>query len=460
MYRTSFLFVICLTLFRFTAVAQENSHGNSVAADTVAQAGKSVSSISVKPYGFVRNFLIFDSRKTVTVCGEEYNIIPRDEEWNITEAQASADGDALPEGATARYDANAVSQMHLLALTSRFGIELSGPGLFGATSNGRIEADFAGFGTNNTVMRLRLAYVQLRWYDGNLSQSLLVGQDWHPLSGSIMPEAIGMAVGSPFRPHSRTPQVRYEMAHGLLQLTAAALWQFQYTSPGPNGESTEYSRQGLLPELFVGVGVRNELVYAQFGADFTGLLVREQLSTLPDGTTTTYPYLFEGRVNGFSPTVYCQYTPGLFSLKMRSTLAQNLGHMNMLSGYARTVEVADPTTWHYKPLRSSTTYLDLAYGKRWRANLLLGYHKNFGLADGFAIANDAIYVKKGITNINSIYRVAPSISYNAAAFTLALEYEWTAVTYGDLQPDGTVANNANLHQVANHRLCAMIKYSF
>ncbi len=460
MYRTSLLFVIYLALLHFSAVAQENSRGNSVSADTVARLGKIDSKISVKPYGFVRNYLVFDSRKTVTVCGEEYNIIPLDEDWNITEAQATTDGDVLPEGATARYDANAVPQMHLLALTSRFGVALSGPGLFGASSNGRIEGDFAGFGTNNTVMRLRLAYVQLRWDDAKVSQSLLVGQDWHPLSGNIMPEAIGMAAGSPFRPHSRTPQVRYELAHGLLRLTAATLWQFQYTSPGPNGESTEYSRQGLLPELFVGVGLRNELIYAQLGADFTSLLVREQLSVLPDGTATTYPYLFEGRVNGFSPTLYFQYTPGLFSLKMRSTLAQNLGHMNMLSGYARTLEDSNPTTWHYKPLRSSTTYLDLAYGKRWRANLLLGYHKNFGVADGFTIAGNAIYVKKGITNINSIYRIAPSISYNVAAFNIALEYEWTAVTYGDLQSDGTVANNDNLHQVANHRFCAMVKYSF
>ena len=456
MSQSRLLLVVCLAMLPLSAVAQGHGKG----ADTAAVPGKGDNKVSIKPYGFVRNYMVLDSRKTVTVCGEEYNIIPRDEAWNITETQASADDNVLPEGATARYDANAVPQMHLLALTSRFGVALSGQGLFGATSNGRLEADFAGSGTNNTLLRLRLAYVQLRWDDAKGAQSLLVGQDWHPLSGSIMPDAIGMAAGSPFRPHSRTPQVRYELSRGLLQLTAAALWQFQYTSPGPNGESTEYSRQGLLPELFVGIGLRNDLFYAQLGADFTSMLVREKLSALPDGTATTYPYLFEGRVNGLSPTLYFQYTPGLFSLKMRSTLAQNLGHMNMMSGYARTVETADPSTWHYKPLRSSTTYLDIAYGRRWRANLLLGYHKNFGLEEGFAIADDAIYVKKGITNINSIYRIAPSISYNAAAFSIGLEYEWTAVTYGDLQSDGTVADNDNLHQVSNHRLCAMVKYSF
>ena len=35
-------------------------------------------SIRVKPYGFVRNYLTIDSRKTYTVIGGEYNMIPFD----------------------------------------------------------------------------------------------------------------------------------------------------------------------------------------------------------------------------------------------------------------------------------------------------------------------------------------------------------------------------------------------
>ena len=110
----------------------------------------------------------------------------------------------------------------------------------------------------------------------------------------------------------------------------------------------------------------------------------------------------------------------------------------------------------------------MSYGRRWRANLFLGYHKNLGLADG-QLMTDAttgkpvagfVYTKKGVNNINSIYRIAPSISFNTKAFNIGLEYELTAVTYGDLQPDGTVANNANLRQVPNHRICALVKYNF
>ena len=38
--------------------------------------------VTLKAYGFVRNYLTFDSRKTYTVIGGEYNMIPYDERWN------------------------------------------------------------------------------------------------------------------------------------------------------------------------------------------------------------------------------------------------------------------------------------------------------------------------------------------------------------------------------------------
>ena len=34
--------------------------------------------VSIKPYGFVRNYLNVDSRRMMTVCGGEYLMIPYD----------------------------------------------------------------------------------------------------------------------------------------------------------------------------------------------------------------------------------------------------------------------------------------------------------------------------------------------------------------------------------------------
>lgn len=416
--------------------------------------------VSIKAYGFVRNYFNFDSRKTMTVCGGDYNMIPYDEDWNITAAQAATlTGVELQDVMQLRYDRNDVPQAQFVALSSRMGLALTGPTILGASSSGRFEGDFAGFGTSNTVLRLRLAYLRLDWQRGASRHTLLVGQDWHPLSGDIMPDALGMAAGAPFRPHSRTPQVRYELLSNGFTLMATALYQYQFTSPGPSGDSWSYANQALVPELFAGIGYRNEHIISQLGVDYTPLNVRSEMSTtFNNGTTATY--LLEKKCHSFSSTLYFQYIDGLFSLKMRSTLAQNLGHLNMLSGYALVMDNDNPNDWSYKPLSASVTYLDLAYGRKWKFNLLTGYHKNLGLADGYSIVNNKIYMKKGVNNINSFYRVAPSVSYNTKAFNVGLEYEMTSVAYGDLQSDGTVADNDNLHNVVNHRICLMVKYNF
>ena len=53
----------------------------------------------VTPYGFVRNYLLFDSRKTYTVVGDEYNMIPYDEKWNGTGYPNGLAGEDIPLGA-------------------------------------------------------------------------------------------------------------------------------------------------------------------------------------------------------------------------------------------------------------------------------------------------------------------------------------------------------------------------
>ena len=410
--------------------------------------------VSVKPYGFVRNYLNVDSRRMMTVCGGEYLMIPYDEDWNMTESQAQG-YNAVNE----RFDRNAVAESHLLALSTRFGLMLEGGHISRFHLSGRVEGDFAGFGTNNTVLRLRLAYLKVR----TSNSELIIGQDWHPLSGSIMPEVLGMAAGAPFRPHSRTPQVRYTLNPVGFGLSAAALWQYQFTSPGPDGESTAYANRSLVPELFIGLHYRVNDVYAQIGLDYTNLLIRQEIPAVDHTGATLYNHLDEGRCHSFSPTIYFQYTPtGLFSLKFRSTLAQNLGHLNMLSGYAWAVDATGRMA--YIPMQASVSYLDLAWGKRVRANLLLGYHKNLGLADkDYSIPSfndDYLYMKKGVNNINYIFRCAPSISYNTQAFNIGLEYEMTGVAYGQLNySDGTVAPD-NQRLVLGHRLCVLVKYNF
>ena len=404
--------------------------------------------VTVKPYGFIRNYLTFDSRKTYTVIGGEYNMIPFDEKWNEDHSE----------------DLNAVPNMQLQALTSRFGIDVQGLSIGRWGSSGKLEGDFGGFGTNNTVLRLRLAYVKLN-HEG---MEFLIGQDWHPLSGNIMPDVLGMAAGAPFRPHSRTPQIRATRYWGNFGMTAALLYQLQYMNNGPSSpsdpsstSSVNYALNALWPEAYLGIGFRNDNVRIDLGVD--AQILRPRTHALIGGTTVKV----DETVKSFTPTLYTQYANGMWSIKFRTLLAQNTSHLNQLVGYGVTGVNSDGS-WNYEPMRASISYLDVAYGKKRKANVFFGYMKNLGVSGNLYDLGTAvsplyyIYMKGGdyFICLNSIYRVSPSMSYNFKAFSIGIEYEWTAATYGDLQSDGTIANNANLHVVNNHRICAMVRYNF
>lgn len=404
--------------------------------------------VSIKPYGFVRNYLNIDTRKTYTVIGGEYNMIPYDID--------TADD----------VDLNDVASTQLQAISSRFGFDLQGPVLWGMKSSGKLEGDFGGFGTNNHVLRIRLAYVKFTKTTDKESSELLIGQDWHPLSGDIMPEVLGMAAGAPFRPHSRTPQIRDVYYWGHLGYTAALLWQLQYMNNGPasptNPASTaslNFANNALLPEAFLGLNYKHGAWYVQLGFDEQMLRPRTYASV--GGKMKKV----DETVMSLTPTLYAQYVSGLWSVKFRTLLAENTSHLNQLCGYAVT-GVNEDGSWSYAPIRNTISYLNIAYGKKYRCNLFLGYIKNLGAASNLwedpATGGYHIYMKGGenFTHMNSIWRVAPSFSYNVKAFNLGLEYELTAVTYGDIDVDGSIVLNDNLHQVVNHRLCALVKYNF
>lgn len=409
-------------------------------------AAQDSSRIIVKPYGFIRNYLNFDSRQTYTVIGGEYNMLPYDEQWNEDRSE----------------DLNATPHLQMQALTSRFGINVSGPKLKGMKTSAKLEGDFGGFGSNNTLLRLRLAYLKLS--DGN--DEIVVGQDWHPMSGSIMPDVLGMAAGAPFRPHSRTPQIRVSSYHKSIGCTVALLWQLQFMNNGPAGAddptstaSPAFANNALWPEAFIGVNFKQGPWFVQIGVDDQVLRPRTHAVDAV-GVARTVSEM----VVSMSPTLYAQYVENMWSVKLRSTLAQNTSHLNQLVGYAVT-GVNEDGSWNYSPMQATISYLNIAYGRKYRVNLFVGYMKNLGSRENlydFGTGDYRIYMKGGqdFTHLNSAYRVAPSFSYNIGAFNLGLEYEWTAATFGAIGDKGAIVLDDDLHQVSNHRVCTMVKYNF
>src|SRR5574344_119472 len=434
-----------LTVGTFFPLAAQNT--SSKQKDTPKAGPDKPAKVKASLYGFVRNYFIYDSRATYATCGGEFNTIPYDTHWNVGEGNNTVE----------RADLNAIPSTSFLALTTRIGLNLEGPTILNANSSGRIETDFAGFGTTNSVLRLRLAYVKLNWQ----KNTLLAGQDWHPMSSSTMPEVLDMAAGSPFRPHSRAPQIRYEFNDNHFGVMAAALYQFQYTSSGPLGSTASYANNSLLPEAFLGLSYRSAHISTHWGASVLSFRPR----IFDTANYGNIKVAMSDHITSVSPTWFFQYKNNLFDLQFRTTYAQNTSHLGFFNGYGVTHLLADGS-YEYAPMRASVSFLNIAYGQKCRANLFLGYMKNFGVEGSLynfgSTANPTyiIHTRNNVNNIDALYRIAPSLSYNLQAFNFGIEYEYTAVNYGTtINNNGTMAAEG-LHSVVDHRVCVLIKYNF
>ena len=420
---------------------------------------------SFKFYGFVRNYACYDTRESLTSNSEQFYYMPKD-------IKLDANGN----------DLNAQDNIMLLSITTRLGLNVSGLNFLGSKTSAKIEADFAGFGTSNTVLRIRQAYAKMDWEHSKV----LVGQAWHPAMGDMMPDVFSLETGAPFTPFSRTPQVRYDYETKNVKLTATALYQFQYTSYGPDGASFNYARNAIVPEMYfqgiiksggfmMGLGVdvltlkprqsytvtEKETIYTAI-VDKNGQPVHDPITDeemyvkSEKDVTKTYKCNDQLMVS-VTPTLFASYKKGNWGVKGRITYAQNAAHMSMISGYAVT-EKQENGNWKYSSINSIGGWVDATYKQPLKTGYLTfccfaGYTKNLGCMN--EIVGD-IYMR-GEKNMDYMWRVAPSILYTHNAMQIGIEYNPTTVGYG--KPDNQY-RMYNPHTVTNHRICAMLKYNF
>ena len=395
---------------------------------------------SVKLYGFIRNYACFDTRESMTSNSEQFYYMPKDEKLD-------ANGE----------DINEQPNMMLLSITTRLGLNITGLEFLGAKTSAKIESDFAGFGTSNTVLRIRQAYAKMEWE----KNSILAGQAWHPMMGDMMPDVFSLETGAPFTPFSRTPQVRYDYKNKGFTLTATALYQYQYTSYGPDGASFNYARNAIVPELYFQAMYKNGGFMIGAGVDLLTLKPRQSYtmsSVDENGATVTATYKCkEDPVVSISPTIFASYKKGNWGVKGRFTYAQNAAHLSMISGYGVT-KVNENGEQEYGSINSAGGWVDVTYKKTLKKGFLTfccfaGYTKNLGCKDEFT---GPIYMR-GEKNMDNMWRVAPSVLYTHNAMQIGIEYNPTTVAYGT--PDSQY-KMSDTHNVTNHRICAMLKYNF
>lgn len=387
--------------------------------------------LTYKFYGFVRTDFCYDSRQSVAANEGLFHLYPKPVE---------------PDAAG--NDLNAVSNMGFYAFNTRFGVNIAGLRVFDADVSAQAEGDFAGYANSSTLLRIRRAFMTMKWENA----ALLIGQEWHPMFGGVTPTVLSLNTGAPFNPFNRSPQINYSYHLDKVTFTGAALWQFQYASAGINGKSMLYQRNANTPEFYLGVDYKyKDLSFGAF-ADYLTLQLRSQSVT--DENTT---YKVNERLSSFSFGAYAGYSHNLFTIKAKSILGENLSSATLLGGFGVS-KIVDETTGEqeYTNFKHSSSWLNITYGKKYQGGLFAGYTKNLGSQD--ALVSSTAY-GEGM-NMNELYRLCGSFSYNIPKFTIGLEYEFTTAVYGESDRNLSDGLFDKTNSVSGHRVLGVICYSF
>lgn len=363
----------------------------------------------IKWYGFIRNYFLYDSHESNAGAEDLYYYMPNDND---------------NKGAS-----------NFTAISSRLGLDVTGYEIDGYKVGAKIETDFYNKNGNVAVLRLRQAYVTV----AKDSRTWKIGQAWHPMAAD-MPDIFSLESGAPFGPFSRTPLLSFDAKlSDRYSLTAAAVWQMQYPSTGPEGATQNYIKYSGIPELYLGLNFKNGRYLSRIGIDF--------LSIKPLKNDA-------GRLSTVNYYMYDEYLGDKWNFRNKLTYASDGSHFNMVGGYG--VCGNEDGSIQYSATENISDWFSVQYkAGKLRPALFIGYIKMFG-TDENIVGNK--YTKLSAENVNRMYRIQPELVYNLGKLAFGLEYMLTSVQYG--KPDAKLLAAENLHWVSNHRIQMMVKYTF
>ena len=391
-----------------------------------------------KLYGFIRNYMVADSRAVNAGTEDLYFYMPK--------------GVDMKDG----FDQNAGFNWRFVSLTTRLGLDVSGYKWGPMGISGKVEADFYNLSSNVPILRLRQAYMKLDFDENPVS--LTIGQTWHPMAAD-MPHMNNLETGAPFNPFNRSPQLTADVKLGsALSFTASLLYLNHYLPTGPAGKSKDYYKYGL-PELYVGLTYTGTNLTAKAGVDMVNM---RPYRTIADWRVqdASNPKTIEVKslLTTFSPFVFLQYTKGKFQLRAKSILAQAGEHMNLLSGYGVHSFNSDGTI-SYTPMQDWASFVSFQYGKKFQVMGMLGYMKQLGTTKD--LCDNQVWINTAAdTHIQQAFRATPTVAWNLGKFTLSLEYNITAAQFGQGSRNARGMYDGTPEWVLNHRFICMTKFNF
>ncbi len=356
--------------------------------------------LKVSLNGFVKNDMFWDTRQTVSAREGHFLLFPQP-------INLDADGNDINEGLNFNF----------LSLQSRVSINIKGTKALNADVSGKIEGDFFAQANDNiNLFRLRHAYFKLNW----TSTELLLGQTWIPMFiTDCFPGTISFNTGSPFQPFGRNPQIRLTQELGFAKFIAIANSQRDYSNRGIAGTTGAYLRNSAIPELSGQIHI-SPVKPLLIGVSGSYKQIKPQLVT-PQG------YKTDEVLGSFNVLAFARLKTDDITFKLQGIYGQNMPDVLSIGGFAIS-ETTDVTKGFvkYATINTASAWLDFQTNGDFSVGIFGGYSKNMG-ANKNIIAGTTYGLG---TNIESLYRISPRISYKINKVKFALEGEYTVANYG------------------------------
>ena len=419
-----------------------------------AQGRKAESANNFTPYGYFRTAAIFDTRDSKAGSEDMFYFRPLDHQYNY-EGQDIYDNMSLKS----------------YAITTRLGVDVNGYQYGKMKVDGKLETDFYLMSGSTASLRLCHAYVDFYWDKLGYMEnkfSVRVGQSWHPMAEDL-PYCVNIETGAPFTPFNWSPQLMIDFTFAdRLHYTVGALYPMQFLPTGPSGESENYVKYGLIPEMYGGMSYTGKYFTIKAGTDFLALKPRWRTLTRDFVRDDWYDIgtKVKDRLYMFSPFMYLQFEKGVFKINAKSVFAQGGDHLRLMGGYAM-YDWRDVYNYKYTPLRSTVSFLSFSVGRTVQFMCMGGYMRNLGTAhnlsidaNGYCRSTDIYYSSAGDMGIAQMIRATPTLAYNAGKLTFAVEYNYSTVQYGtNTQLDNYAIPRNNLHWITNHRVMGIVRFS-
>jgi hypothetical protein len=238
--------------------------------------------------------------------------------------------------------------------------------------------------------------------------------------------------------------MRFDYKRGNLNAMLAISTERDYMSVGPEGASSVYLRNSMIPNLDAQVHYLSENLFAGAGIDFKRLTPR---------LVSDSNYKTNSRINCVSYTAFARVKTKPVEIKMQLLYGQALNDQCLLGGYG--VISTEPLTneQQYSALNYFSGWMTIqTTGKTWQYSLFAGYSKGFGSKDAIT---GPVYARDA--DVKYLYRLSPSISYTKGKLVIATECEYTTAAYGKNDEYYKVIDSS---PVVNTRIILSVAYSF